>query len=71
MWYQFQPSVKQHEKIKMKTNYPTTTLKIERFIQTLSNRRSKLNSSGVPSAPHNVHHPVDVLSGIGTIYEVK
>jgi hypothetical protein len=33
--------------------------------------KNELNSSDVPSAPHIVQHPMDVLSGIGTIYEVK
>ena len=29
------------------------------------------NSSDVPSGPHNLQHLMGVLSGIGTIYEVK
>ena len=30
-----------------------------------------MSSSDVPSAPHNVQHLMDALSGIGTIYEAK
>jgi hypothetical protein len=32
-----------------------------------SNFKREKNSSVVPSAPHNIHHLIDVLSGIGTI----
>jgi hypothetical protein len=32
-----------------------------------SNFKQEINSSDVPSAPHNIHHLIDVLSGIGTI----